>query len=226
LKGGQAVFVEFKLESGEWPSDKENPASTAREASRTKGCANLGNTCFMNASLQCMVNAPYMREFFTGVATPNGINRSVRLTKDKKGKLVEETRRIEGEPKWRTQLNPSNVMGCKGEFVKPYAETVEKMWDSSAYFSIYPWGFKRALGKVNADFQGFRQHDAHEFVSTALGTLHEELSVRQKKPYIENPEFRPDTIELSYEFWSNFLRRDWSFLVFLLYAQIKSTVEC
>ena len=76
------------------------------------------------------------------------------------------------------QLNPNNVMGCKGEFVKPYAETVEKMWDSSAYFSIYPWGFKRALGKVNADFQGFRQHDAHEFVSTTLGTLHEELSVR------------------------------------------------
>ena len=31
---------------------------------------------------------------------------------------------------------------------------------------------------------------------------------------------------MSYEFWSNFLRRDWSFLVFLFYGQIKSTIEC
>lgn len=75
-------------------------------------------------------------------------------------------------------MNPNNALGRKGEFVKPYAETVEKMWDSGAYFSVYPWGFKRSLGKVNTDFQGIRQHDAHEFVSTTLGTLHEELNVR------------------------------------------------
>ena len=42
--------------------------------------------------------------------------------------------------------------------------------------------------------------------------------MRQKKPYIEKPEHRPDTLELSYEFWSNFLQRDWSFLVFLFYG--------
>ena len=107
MKGGQKVFVEFKLGSGEFPSDKENPAASTREASRTKGCANLGNTCYMNASLQCMANAPYMREFFTGVVTPNGINQSVRLVKDKKGRLVGERQLIEGEPKWRMQLNPT-----------------------------------------------------------------------------------------------------------------------
>lgn len=171
----------------------------------------------MNASLQCMANAPYMREFFTGVHTPNGLNKSVRVVKDKKGKQIEE-RQVQDEPEWRKQVNPKNLLGCKGEFVKPYAQTVDKMWDSGKILSIYPWGFKSALGKVNADFQGFRQHDAHEFISTLLGTLHEELNVRQKKPYIEKPEHRPDTLELSYEFWSNFLQRDWSFLVFLFYG--------
>ena len=123
-------------------------------------------------------------------------------------------------------MNPDNFLGCKGKFVKPYAETIDKMWNSSAIFSVSPFSFKSALGQVNEDFRGFRQHDAHEFVNVTLGTLHEELSLRTRKPYVEKPESRPDTLKVSYEFWCNFLRRDWSFLVFLFYGQIKSTLEC
>ena len=100
LKQGQKVLVEFKLGSGEYPSDKQTSGQLPKDASRTKGCANLGNTCYMNASLQCMANAPYMREFFTGVHTPNGLNKSVRIVKDKKGKQVEE-RQVQEEPEWR-----------------------------------------------------------------------------------------------------------------------------
>jgi len=51
-----------------------------------------------------------------------------------------------------------------------------------------------------------------------MGALHEEVNVRLIKPYIENPENRPDTIELSLEFWSNFLKRNWSVFVFLFYG--------
>jgi len=45
------LYVEFKLESGEWPSAKEKIGSTLRDANRSQGCINLGNTCYMNASL-------------------------------------------------------------------------------------------------------------------------------------------------------------------------------
>jgi hypothetical protein len=43
-------------------------------------------------------------------------------------------------------------MGHSGDFVMPFAETMGKMWDSGALFSVYPWGFKGALGKVNEQF--------------------------------------------------------------------------
>jgi len=49
--------------------------------------------------------------------------------------------------------------------------------------------------------------------------MHEELNIRQKKPYIEKPESagrNPD--ELAMEAWSNFLHRNWSFIVFLFYG--------
>jgi hypothetical protein len=51
-----------------------------------------------------------------------------------------------------------------------------------------------------------------------MGALHEEVNLRMSKPYIENPENRADTMELSLEFWANFLRRNWSVFVFLYYG--------
>ena len=53
-------------------------------------------------------------------------------------------------------MNIANFLGCRGDFARPYAETVDKMWNSSTMFSVYPYNFKSSLGKVNEDFRGFR----------------------------------------------------------------------
>ena len=60
-----------------------------------------------------------------------------------------------------------------------------------------------------------------------LEGLHEELNLRLEKPYIENPDSDDRKIvELGLESWSNTLRRDWSFILFLFYGQLKSTLNC
>jgi ubiquitin carboxyl-terminal hydrolase 8 len=57
--------------------------------------------------------------------------------------------------------------------------------------------------------------------------LHEETNLRKFKPYIENPESENrDLIELGLESWSNNLQRDWSFIFFMFYGQMKSTLQC
>lgn len=68
LRCGDKVFIEFMLESREWPSSKETVDKSQTDATRTKGCANLGNTCYMNSAMQCIANSPYVRDFFTGVS--------------------------------------------------------------------------------------------------------------------------------------------------------------
>ena len=57
--------------------------------------------------------------------------------------------------------------------------------------------------------------------------LHEETNLRKVKPYTENPNSdNRDLIELGLESWSNSLKRDWSFIFFLFYGQMKSTLVC
>ena len=60
-----------------------------------------------------------------------------------------------------------------------------------------------------------------------LDGLHEELNLRNDKPYVENPNSdNRNVIELGLESWSNSLRRDWSFIFFLFFGQLKSTLNC
>lgn len=118
------------------------------------------------------------------------------------------------------------MMGFEGKFANSMANVLGKMWDVNAFFSVWPLDFKKNLGKINDQFQGMNQHDSHEFLSVIMGALHEEVNIRMSKPYIENPENRPDTVNLSYEFWANFLRRNWSVFVFIFYGQIRSALQC
>ena len=97
----------------------------------------------MNSALQCIAHSPYVRDFFTGVS-----NNSEQLAAA--SSVNEPELGDKKHPPYKFQVNPNNVMGHQGDFVLPFAEAVGKMWDSNAIFSVYPWGFKGALGKVNA----------------------------------------------------------------------------
>ena len=91
-----------------------------------------------------MANSPYMREFFNRVAPKP------------KRKETEEEKVEDVQAHWRDQMNPANFLGAKGNFARPYAETVDRMWNSSTMFSVHPYAFKSGLANVNEDFRGFR----------------------------------------------------------------------
>ena len=92
---------------------------------------------------------------------------------------------------------------------------------------VVPRNFKNALSGISEQFQGYEQQDSQEFLSFLLDGLHEELNLRQEKPYIENPDSdERKVVELGLEAWSNTLRREWSFVHFLFSGQLKSTLNC
>ena len=106
----------------------------------------------MNSAMQCIANSPFMRDFFTGISNKP-------IESDEHDDPCEERKEpvapVENSKEYnfyKYQVNPNNVMGHKGDFVSPFADAMFKMWDSSAYFSVYPWSFKGALGKVSEQF--------------------------------------------------------------------------
>ena len=100
----------------------------------------------MNSAMQCVANSPYVRDFFTGVSN----NPEYAITDE--FELLPGDVGDKKHPPYKYQVNPNNPMGHSGDFVMPFVETIGKMWDSGALFSVYPWGFKGALGKVNEQF--------------------------------------------------------------------------
>ena len=229
LLSGDKVFIEFMLESRVWPSAVSDLVENKGQSDvqRTKGLCNLGNTCYMNSAMQCIANTPYIREFFTAAPTSNRKNAATgQIQTSASYTEIALASKEQSHPPYKYQVNPNNVMAHDGKFVIPFADTIGKMWDSGSIFGCYPMGFKAALGKVNEQFQGRMQHDSHEFLNILTDALHEELNIRQRKPYIESPDNREDIKKVNDEFWANFLRRNWSFMVFIFYGQMKSLLKC
>ena len=99
------------------------------------------------------------------------------------------------------------------------------MWHSPS--PVVPRDFKQVLSKCCEQFVGFEQQDSQEYISFLIDALHEELNLRMKKPYIQNPESKNrDLNELGLEQWSNSLLRNWSIIYFLFYGQMRSQISC
>ncbi len=164
------------------------------------GLVNLGNTCFMNAALQCLSHTRHLTSYF----------------------LCEDAA-------WEDELNVDNPLGSGGALARAYAGVLKSLWYGT-HSSVPPTKFKQTLARFSPMFEGYEQHDAQELATFLLDGLHEDLNrVVGKKPYIEDlgelKEGR-DEERVAAESWGHYLQRDRSVIVDLFQGQLKSTVTC
>ena len=76
-------------------------------------------------------------------------------------------------------------------------------------------------------FSGYNQHDSGELITYLLDGLHEDLNKIKKKPYVETKDYdgRPDNI-IAKEQWNQYLLRNKSKLVEIMYGQYRSVLDC
>ena len=144
------------LRSG--PSPRHGPAPTLELPARHLqlcGLYNHGNTCFMNAVLQCLSNTDQLAEYFVTDAYKGDFNRNSKTPRR---------------------------LGASGNITEQFALLLKCLW-SGQYNPVVSSRFKEVVGRNAEQYQGSAQHDAQEFFLWLLDNIHEDLNQAGKRRY-------------------------------------------
>lgn len=115
----------------------------------------------------------------------------------------------------------------RGEVAEEFGAVIRALW-CGQYRSIAMWDLKNTVGRYHKPFQGYDQHDSHEFLIKLMDWVHEDLNkITGKKPPMkeQNHDNLPDYVAAD-KVMEEIRRRDQSIVQTLFHGLHRSTIEC
>lgn len=179
------------------------------------GIRNLGNTCYLNSSLQCLSATIPLTDYFLGYEYRSEINHDNPL--GTQGKLAVEYAELMKEM-W---LSTGSSAARKNNHNNNHPQT-------PPIVVVQPVSFKQQLERFAPQFRGRNQHDSQELLALLLDGIHEDLNrIPYPKPAIEDRDCDGTRDEQdAIDAWRNYLRRDKSLIVDIFQGQLRSKLTC
>lgn len=175
----------------------------------TIGLENMGNSCYMNCIIQCLLSTHELTQMFLNNSYEKHINLNSKL--GSKGVLAKYFARL------------VHTMYREGSFKPP----------ANSNRPIQPIQFKMACGSINSLFKGNMQQDSQEFCQFLLDGLHEDLNQCGANPPLKELSLDAERMreKLSMRIassieWERFLTTDFSVIVDLFQGQYASQLKC
>lgn len=126
------------------------------------GFDNLGNSCYMNCILQCLMHAEPLLNYFLEQRKDESENNN------QCGQWVEKSSYLK-------EVNKTNPLGSGGLVAAAFCSLLKTVW-SGDESTFSPVEFKATFTAFARHFNNNHQHDAQEFASSLLDVLHEDLN--------------------------------------------------
>ncbi|KAF4751194.1 hypothetical protein FOZ62_025157, partial [Perkinsus olseni] len=131
------------------------------------GITNLGNTCYMNAALQCLLHTPFLSDYFLDF---DRIKLNLDNPMGSHGEVAREFHQVCSRM-WATTEQPAPCVSDDADERR------------TKFPPLNVASFKAAFGRFAPEFDNYSQQDAQEFLVRLLDALHEDTNlVKWPKP--------------------------------------------
>lgn len=160
------------------------------------GLVNVGNTCYMNAALQCISATDLLTEYLIG---KEGNGRKASYKNDLKNGII-----LDLMKKRKCDIENITEQDVRREFKTSLTYALRKlfviMWNENS--KIKPVSFKKTLGEKRKMFMGCQQHDSQECLSFIIDKIHEETKTDVKIKFTKLNEEQEEYLKYYDEYYN------------------------
>ena len=128
------------------------------------GLVNLGNTCYLNSILQCLLHIPELKEYMNSPQLKEDL-----LINKKQNQNLPEEYKLKQELCYKLITEFNSILN---QIWSGYDSNTEQKCIINPRNILEPIEFKKILLEICTDFEEYSQQDAHEVLTTILDSFH------------------------------------------------------